>query len=182
VLDLGTGSGCLLLAFLSERPGAEGLGVDICQAALVIAKRNAEHLGLDTRTRFIRGDWMNALSGGWDVIFINPPYIVAGDLADLDPEVSQYEPRTALDGGPDGLSAYRCIAAALRSRLRPGGRAFLEVGQGQASPVEALLAEKALSVEGTVFDLAGIPRCLVVNAGSQKITPKKELAIETRSG
>ena len=182
VLDLGTGSGCLLLAFLSERPAAEGLGVDISEGALAMAKRNAERLGLESRTRFLRGDWVDAVSGGWDVIFVNPPYIAAGDLTNLDPEIGQYEPRTALDGGPDGLSAYRCIAGALHSHFRRGGRAFLEVGQGQASPVEGLLAEKGLSVEGTVCDLAGIPRCLVVNAGLQKITPKKELAIERRSG
>ena len=173
VVDLGTGSGCLLLAFLSERPKAEGLGVDISEEALAMAKRNAESLGLASRTRFLRGDWMSALSGGWDVIFVNPPYIAESDLPGLDPEVGQFEPRAALDGGPDGLSAYRCIAAALRPQLRPGGRAFLEVGQGQAGPVEGLLAEKGLSVEGTVFDLAGIPRCLVVIAMPVKIAPKK---------
>ena len=181
VMDLGTGSGCLLLAFLSERPKADGVGVDISSEALAIAKRNAENLGLDSRTRFLRGDWMSALSGNWDVIFVNPPYIVEGELAGLDPEVSRYEPRAALDGGPDGLCAYRRIAAALLPRLGPQGRVFLEVGQGQASDVESLLAEKGLSVEGTVFDLASIPRCLVVIAGAAKITAKKELAIGTRS-
>jgi release factor glutamine methyltransferase len=125
---------------------------------------------------------MGALSETWDVVFVNPPYIPQGDLAGLDPEVGRYEPRAALDGGPDGLAAYRRIAAALRPRLRPGGRAFLEVGQGQAKPVESLLAEKGLEVEGTVFDLASIPRCLVVIAKPAKITEKKELAIGTRSG
>ena len=164
VLDLGTGSGCLLLAFLSERVKAQGLGVDISEEALAIAKRNAAHLGLEGRTRFLRDDWMGTLSGAWDVIFINPPYIVEGDLDGLDPEVSRYEPRAALDGGPDGLCAYRRIAAALRPRLALKGRAFLEVGQGQAGPVERLFAEKGLTVEETVFDLAGIPRCLVVIA------------------
>jgi len=164
VLDLGTGSGCLLLAFLSERPKAEGFGVDISGEALAIATRNAANMGLDGRARFLRNDWTGALSGSWDVIFINPPYVVEGDLDGLDPEVSRYEPRAALDGGPDGLSAYRCIAAALRSHLAPEGRVFLEVGQGQARPVERILTEKGLSVEGTVCDLAGIPRCLVVIA------------------
>ena len=164
VVDLGTGSGCLLLAFLSERPKAEGFGVDISEEALAIAKRNAASLGLDNRARFLRSDWMGALSGTWDVIFINPPYIAEGDLDGLDPEVGRYEPRAALDGGPDGLSAYRSIAAGLRPQLRPESRVFLEIGQGQAGPVEGLLAEKGLSVEGTVFDLAGIPRCLVVIA------------------
>ncbi|HMI97815.1 MAG TPA: peptide chain release factor N(5)-glutamine methyltransferase [Micropepsaceae bacterium] len=182
VVDLGTGSGCLLLAFLSERPNAEGLGVDISSEALAVAKRNAEKLGLINRTRFLRGDWTGALSEKWDVVFVNPPYIAQGDLAGLEPEVGRYEPRTALDGGPDGLAAYRRIAAALRLQLRPGGLAFLEVGQGQAKPVESLLAEKGLEVEGTVFDLASIPRCLVVIAEPAKITGKKELAIGTRSG
>ena len=164
VVDLGTGSGCLLLAFLSERPKAEGFGVDISSEALAVAKRNAANLGLGSRARFLRSDWMGALSGAWDVIFINPPYIVEGDLDSLDPEVGRYEPRAALDGGPDGLSAYRRIAAALRPRLAPEGRVLLEVGQGQAGPVERIFFEKGLSVEGTVFDLAGIPRCLVVIA------------------
>ncbi len=164
VLDLGTGSGCLLLAFLSERAEAEGLGVDISEEALGIAKRNAARLGLDGRTQFLRNDWMSALSETWEVIFINPPYIIEGELDGLEPEVSRYEPRTALDGGPDGLCAYRRIAASLRPRLAPGGRVFLEVGQGQARPVERIFSEKGLNVEGTVFDLAGIPRCLVVIA------------------
>ena len=164
VADIGTGSGCLLLAFLSERTEAEGLGVDISEEALGIAKRNAARLGLGGRTQFLRNDWISGLSGTWEVIFINPPYIVEGELDGLEPEVSRYEPRTALDGGPDGLCAYRRIAASLRPRLAPGGRVFLEVGQGQAEPVERIFSEKGLNVEGTVFDLAGIPRCLVVIA------------------
>jgi len=164
VLDLGTGSGCLLLAFLSERAEAEGLGVDISEEALGIAKRNAARLGLDGRTQFLRNDWMSALSETWEVIFINPPYIIEGELDGLEPEVNRYEPRTALDGGPDGLCAYRRIAASLRPRLAAGGRVFLEVGQGQVGPVERIFSEKGLDVEGTVFDLAGIPRCLVVIA------------------
>ena len=164
VLDLGTGSGCLLLSFLSERPKAQGLGVDISEEALAIARRNAASLGLGSRARFLRSDWSGALPGNWDIIFINPPYIAESDLDGLDPEVSRYEPRAALDGGPDGLGAYRRIAAALRPRLAPEGRAFLEVGRGQAGPVERIFSEKGLGLEGTVFDLAGIPRCLVVIA------------------
>jgi release factor glutamine methyltransferase len=140
------------------------LGVDISEEALAIATRNAANLGLDGQARFLRSDWMGALSDNWDVIFINPPYIAEGDLDGLDPEVSRYEPRAALDGGPDGLGAYRRIAAALRPRLALKGRAFLEVGQGQVGPVERIFFEKGLIVEGTVCDLAGIPRCLVVIA------------------
>jgi release factor glutamine methyltransferase len=165
VADLGTGSGCLLLAFLSERPEAQGLGVDISEEALAIARRNAASLGLDGRTQFLRNDWMSAISGTWEVIFINPPYIIEGELDGLDPEVSRYEPRAALDGGTDGLCAYRRIAGLLRPRLALEGRVFLEVGQGQAGPVERIFSEKGLNIEETVFDLAGIPRCLVVIAG-----------------
>jgi release factor glutamine methyltransferase len=165
VLDLGTGSGCLLLAFLSERLRAQGLGVDISEEALAIARRNAARLGLDGRTQFLRNDWTSALSGTWEVIFLNPPYIIEGDLDGLEPEVSRYEPRAALDGGPDGLCAYRRIAGLLRPRLAAEGRVFLEVGQGQAGPVERIFSEKGMDIEGTVYDLAGIPRCLVVIAG-----------------
>jgi release factor glutamine methyltransferase len=164
VADLGTGSGCLLLAFLSERPEAQGLGVDISEEALAIARRNAANLGLDRRTKFLRNDWMSTLSGTWEVIFINPPYIIEGELDGLDPEVSRYEPRAALDGGPDGLCAYRRIAGSLVQRLAPKGRVFLEVGQGQAGPVQRIFSENGLNIEGTVLDLAGIPRCLVVIA------------------
>jgi release factor glutamine methyltransferase len=182
VLDLGTGSGCLLLAFLSERPRAFGLGVDISEIAAATARRNANSLGLADRAKFIRGDWANAIRGVFDTIFINPPYIETDELARLQPEVARYEPRTALDGGKDGLLAYRCIAAFLGAYLAPDGMAFLEAGQGQGKPIEKLIGEAKLSMDGTVCDLAGIPRCMIVRAGRQRDTSKKQLAIETRSG
>jgi release factor glutamine methyltransferase len=161
VLDLGTGSGCLLLSFLSERPNAEGLGVDLSEAALAIAGRNAEALKLSYRARFLRSDWLEKMSGAFDVILINPPYIPQTNLADLQPEVRAHEPMSALDGGLDGLNAYRQIALGLEGRMANGARAFFEIGQGQAEAVESLLSADGLRITGTVCDLAGIPRCVI---------------------
>jgi release factor glutamine methyltransferase len=161
VLDLGTGSGCLLLSFLSERPNAQGLGVDVSGEALAIAERNAAALSLSDRARFERSDWFENVFGTFDVILINPPYVPETALDGLQPEVRTYEPVSALDGGADGLDAYRDIAASLKKRMAPGGYALFEVGQGQAPAVAALLSGQGLNVEGTVCDLAGIPRCVI---------------------
>jgi release factor glutamine methyltransferase len=173
VLDLGTGSGCLLLAFLWERPQAEGLGVDSSEQALGIAARNAKALGLDGRARFARGHWTKTLSGLFDAILVNPPYIAKDELEALQPEVARYEPRAALDGGEDGLEAYRQAAAGLASHLSLKGRAFFELGQGQAEAVAAILAQNGLTIEGTVCDLASIPRCLVAGAGPENHAKKR---------
>ena len=161
VLDLGTGSGCLLLSFLSERPNAQGLGTDLSQDALTIAEQNAAALELSGRARFEQGNWLENVFGTFDVILVNPPYIPRAALDGLNPEVRAYEPRAALDGGPDGLGAYREIANGLKERMKGGGYAFFEVGQGQAPAVETLLLRQGLTVEGTVCDLAGIPRCVI---------------------
>jgi release factor glutamine methyltransferase len=182
VLDLGTGSGCLLLAFLSERVNATGLGVDLSNAALSTAAHNAKSLGLQHRCEFRRSDWTKDVSETFDAIFINPPYIPERELPGLEPEVTQYEPRSALDGGPDGLAAYRALAQIIRDRLNPRGYAFLEMGQGQAGPIGAIFAENRFTIEGTVYDLAGIPRCLVIGAPWEMIASKKQLALQTRSG
>jgi release factor glutamine methyltransferase len=179
VADLGTGSGCLLLAFLSECPSAHGVGIDLSDPALAMARRNAQALGLAARTEFLRGNWTDALIGSFDTIFINPPYIPSAAIADLAPEVARYEPRLALDGGEDGLEAYRAIAAGLNRHISQGGSAFFELGEGQAEAVRNILKQNGLAVLGTVCDLAGIPRCLVANAA---VVRKKELALETRSG
>jgi release factor glutamine methyltransferase len=164
VLDLGTGSGCLLLAFLSERPHARGLGVDLSQAALSVAARNARALSLDRRTRFRRSDWTRDISEQFDIVFANPPYISARELLQLQPDVVQFEPRGALDGGEDGLNAYRSIADGLPSILSSGARVFIETGQGQASAVQQIFASAGLVRDGTVSDLAGIPRCVIMRA------------------
>ncbi|WP_316979754.1 peptide chain release factor N(5)-glutamine methyltransferase [Shumkonia mesophila] len=162
VLDFGTGTGCLLLALLSEWPAAAGTGVDISPAALAVARDNARALGLAGRARFLAGDWGCDLAERFQVIVANPPYIADGDLDRLDPEVARYEPRLALAGGADGLAAYRALAPHVRRLLADDGAAFLEIGQGQAVEVTAILAETGLRVVTFMADLGGTPRCLVV--------------------
>ncbi len=167
VLDLGTGSGCLLLAFLSERKNAQGLGVDISDAALDWARRNAENLGLSERVRFVRDDWGRALSEAFDVVFVNPPYVKSADIGALAPELAAHEPAIALDGGLDGLEAYRTVVSVLLPRLSARGCIFLELGQGQAEAVSEIFTDAGFLVEGTVNDLARIKRCLVMVAAEQ---------------
>lgn len=160
IADLGIGSGCLLLALLSELPHARGIGTDISNQALEIARVNARALGLAERAQLVRGNFADPLAGGLDLIVSNPPYIATGALADLAPEV-QREPRQALDGGLDGLTAYRAIAADTTRVLRPGGTLVLELGIGQAASVAALLSAGGLVPEEPQMDLAGVPRALV---------------------
>lgn len=159
VLDLGAGSGAILLSILHERPFTTGLGVDVSEAALVIAQANAERLGLKERATFELADWGASSSrGAFDLVVSNPPYIPTREIESLDPEVAIYEPRLALDGGADGLAAYRQIFAALPELLMPGGVFAVEVGQGQAERVAELAAAAGLVMETTRFDLAGVPR------------------------
>jgi len=165
-LDLGTGSGCLLLALLSEFPAATGLGVDCVFGAAAAARRNADQLGLAARARFAVGDWAAALIGHFDAVVANPPYIASGDIADLPGEVRNFDPRIALDGGADGLDAYRRIAVELTRLLKPGGLFACEIGQGQDGEVAALVAAQGLVIEEIVPDLAGIPRCVVARRPS----------------
>ena len=145
LLDLGTGTGCLLLTLLAELPDAEGTGIDISPAALVVAKDNAANLGLADSAQFIVGDWAKGLAGPFDLIVANPPYIRRGELSGLAPEVVRYDPVLALDGGEDGLSAYREILEHLPALALDGG-ILLEVGQGQAGDVQELLV-KAIAHE-----------------------------------
>jgi len=160
ILDLGTGTGCLLLAALTEFPAAWGVGVDRAAEAAALAARNAAALELTGRAAFLCGDWDAALSVRFDLVLSNPPYIPGGDIAGLMPEVSRHEPRRALDGGADGLDAYRRILAALPRLLTPGGVAVLEIGAGQAEAVAALAGQP---VEFRA-DLGGIPRAVVMRA------------------
>lgn len=162
LLDLGTGSGCLLLALLSELPAAVGLGVDRSLAALAMAERNAARLSLAGRARFLAGSWGAALGGGFDLIVSNPPYIPAPMLAGLTPEVRDFEPQGALAAGEDGLDAYRALLPDVARLLAPGGLAALELGQGQAAAVEALARAAGLAPAGLRRDLAGIERCLLL--------------------
>ncbi len=160
-LDLGTGSGCLLLALLSEYAAGAGIGVDIAPGAVRTARDNAARLGLAPRARFVVGDWAAALSGRFDAVIANPPYIARAAIADLPPEVRDHDPLRALDGGPDGLAAYRAIAADLPRLLPPGGLFATEIGLGQAAAVAAIVARQGLRVAALVPDLAGIDRVIV---------------------
>ncbi len=158
ILDLGTGTGCLLLAALTEFPLAWGIGVDRSAEAAALASRNAGALGLVARSAFACGDWGDALSARFDLVLSNPPYVPSADIADLMPEVAGYEPGQALDGGVDGLDAYRRILAALPGLLAPDGFAVLELGVGQADAVAALVGRPVTFRA----DLAGIRRAVVV--------------------
>jgi release factor glutamine methyltransferase len=161
LLDLGTGTGCLLLALLSELPRARGLGVDVAPAALAVARDNARALGLKPRARFRRASWADGLTGPFDIVVSNPPYIARDALAGLPAEVG-FDPVGALDGGPDGLACYRAIAAALPRLLAPGGVAALEIGADQAAAVAKILAGAGLEIAKIVRDLANIERVVTV--------------------
>ncbi len=163
ILDLGTGSGCLLLALLSELPAATGLGVDISDAALDVARENAAALGLAERAQFERRCWGEGLGSGWSIIVSNPPYIGEAEVASLPPEVARYDPLQALTAGPDGLSAYRAIIPAARRLLAPGGLLALEVGAGQAAAVKSLIADGGLTLQASAHDLIGVERCLIAH-------------------
>jgi release factor glutamine methyltransferase len=155
LLDLGTGSGALLLAILAERPAGKGLGVDISDEALAVARENAASLGLAGQIALLRGDWTSGLSDdGFDVVVSNPPYVPTEEIAALAPEVRDHEPRLALDGGPDGLESYRRLAPEVMRVLKPGGRFAVEVGQGQAAAVEALFVAAGAVEAATTRDLS----------------------------
>jgi release factor glutamine methyltransferase len=160
-LDLGTGTGCLLLALLTEFPRAFGIGIDWSEAAVRLARQNARSLGLAQRASFAVTDWASAVCGRFDLVLCNPPYVATGDLPGLMTEVRSYEPRLALDGGPDGLAAYRAIFPVLPRLLTPGGAAVFEVGLGEALRAEALAKAAGLTTS-LCADLGGISRALVL--------------------
>lgn len=162
LLDLGTGSGCLLLALLSVLPRAWGVGVDSSRAALACAAENARRLGLADRARFVAADWGRSLCGRFDVIVANPPYVALAEFDRLAPEVRLHEPRLALAGGADGLACYRALTPDLARLLGPGAIAALECGAGQAAAVAGIVSAAGARVVETRPDLAGVPRCLLV--------------------
>jgi release factor glutamine methyltransferase len=163
LLDLGTGTGCILLTLLAELPQATGVGTDLSLAALRLAETNAERLGVATRASFLVSDWLDAVSGEFDLIVSNPPYIATAEIEGLAPEVARHDPLLALDGGPDGLEAYRRIAAGARQLLEPKGQILVEIGAAQGPGVAGLLREEGFLVEkgSPRLDLAGRPRVVV---------------------
>jgi len=160
ILDIGTGSGALLLALLTELPNAMGTGTDISAAALDVARANAERNGLAARCSFVACDIAAGVAGPFDLIVSNPPYVARGDIASLAPEVRDYDPALALDGGADGLDGYRSIAADARRLLAPGGRLIVELGLGQEPAVRTLFTKAGLTAGAARNDLAGIARAL----------------------
>jgi release factor glutamine methyltransferase len=161
LVDFGTGTGCLLLSLLHELPNAVGLGVDASAAALAIAAENANALGLAQRTTFRRGHWDDGIEPGFDIVLSNPPYIPSGDIPGLQPEVASFEPRLALDGGADGLDAYRRLGPAAMRLLVSDGLAALEIGIGQGDSVRRMMAAAGLRHIATARDLAAVERCLL---------------------
>ena len=155
VLDLGVGSGAILLSILADRPAARGLGVDVSEEALAVARDNAAHLGLAGRLALLRGDWTEGLAeGSFDLVVSNPPYIATDVIETLEPEVRDHEPRLALEGGPDGLMHYRRLAPEILRVLKPGGRFAVEIGYDQKEPVEALFREAGARGVTTLRDLS----------------------------
>ncbi len=155
MIDLGVGSGAILLAILAERPHARGVGVDVSFDALAVAKDNAANLGLGGRTSFLRTEWGDGLaSSSFDLVVSNPPYIPTAVIDTLDPEVREHDPRIALDGGPDGLDAYRALAPEVLRLLRPGKPFAVEIGYDQSAPVEQLFTDAGATEVKTTKDLA----------------------------
>lgn len=161
ILDIGTGTGCLLISLLTELPRASGVGLDCSKQALKVAQENARRHGVDERSQFLESHWCDAIDRTFDLIISNPPYIAETDKSALMPDVVQFEPHSALFAGTDGLDAYRELAPQMKHVLAPGGLIVWEVGQGQAKEVGQLLAEQGLWVEQPKNDLAGIPRAVI---------------------
>ncbi|BAI70780.1 HemK protein [Azospirillum sp. B510] len=160
LIDFGTGTGCILLALLSELPNATGVGVDLSPLAVQAAAGNAERNGLADRARFQIGDWAKDIRDRFDIVVSNPPYIPSADIAALEPEVRDHDPLRALDGGPDGLEPYRILAAELPRLLLPGGLVAFEVGWGQAEDVAALVEAQGMGETAILCDLGGVKRCV----------------------
>jgi release factor glutamine methyltransferase len=164
LLDIGTGSGAIALALLQELPHASAVATDRSRAAVLVARANAERLGLSSRCAFVVCDIADGLAARFDLIVSNPPYIARAGIAALDPEVRDYDPQLALDGGADGLDAYRAIVAVAPKLMARGARLILELGIGQADPVASLATKAGLVVTSIKPDLSGIPRALVAKS------------------
>lgn len=159
ILDLGTGTGCILIALLREMPSAYGIGIDISHAALASARENARRNGVGARAGFLQADWLAGIDGLFDIVVANPPYVATDQIAGLGAEVRRHDPIAALDGGPDGLAAYRAIMRELKDVLRPGGLLAFEVGHEQAGDVCEMMKRCGLAHDSRVVrDLSGLPR------------------------
>lgn len=174
ILDLGTGTGCLLLAALSEYPEALGVGIDLAPEAACLASHNAARNRLETRSVFLAGSWFAGLKGQFDLILSNPPYIPVGEIAGLMPEVRDYEPVRALAGGNDGLDAYRAILTEASDYLSPSGLVIFEIGQGQERDVTRIAQEKGLKLCEARADLGGIIRALCFERKDTPLSPGHE--------
>jgi release factor glutamine methyltransferase len=162
LLDLGVGSGAIALAILAERPAARGLGIDVSEDALAVARENAANLGLAGRLALLRGDWTAGLQdAGFDLVVSNPPYIATHEIETLQPEVRDHEPRLALDGGADGLDAYRLLAPEILRVLKPGGLLLVEIGYDQAESVPPLFVEAGAEAVGVLKDLSDRDRVVI---------------------
>lgn len=158
LLDLGTGSGCILVTLLAERPEARGLGVDLSEDACLQASANAVHLGVDGRATILQSDWFEAVEGRFDLIVANPPYLAASEMADVSPELRDHEPKMALTDGFDGLSAYRIIAEQAQGYLTPNGRVLVEIGYRQGDDVCDIFRRSGWANVALARDLGGQPR------------------------
>lgn len=167
ILDLGTGSGCIIESLLAEYPNARGMAVDISAEALNVAKMNAEKLGLSQQLEFIQADWFAAgfvqkIGQVFDIIVTNPPYIASSEINTLEPEVKDYDPLLALDGGEDGFDSYCRLAEVVPELLVSGGKIFIEAGAGQARTIADIFMKKGLFFETIHKDLSGIERCVIL--------------------
>ena len=162
IVDFGTGSGCILVALLHELPRATGLGVDLSPGALATARTNADENGVGGRCHFALSRWADAVSGPFDLIVSNPPYIASGVIPTLDEEVREHDPRLALDGGPDGLEPYRILLSEAGRLLAPGGLLAVEIGYDQAEELRSLAGSHGLEILRIAHDLSGNPRCVAM--------------------
>ena len=162
IVDFGTGSGCILVALLHELPRATGLGVDLSPGALATARTNADENGVGERCHFALSRWADAVSGPFDLIVSNPPYIASGVIPTLDQEVREHDPRLALDGGPDGLGPYRILLSEAGRLLAPGGLLAVEIGYDQAEDLRSLAGSLGLEILRIAHDLSGNPRCVAM--------------------
>ncbi|MGR3321065.1 MAG: peptide chain release factor N(5)-glutamine methyltransferase [Pseudooceanicola sp.] len=165
MLDLGTGTGAIAVSILADRPASQGVATDLSEAALKVARINAERIGVAGRLTFLRSDWYEAVGGRWDLIVSNPPYIAAAEMAALSPEVRDWEPHMALTDGGDGLTAYRAIAAGARAHLSPGGRLLVEIGPTQAAAVTEIFRRAGLDRVDVHPDLDGRDRVISARLG-----------------